>query len=101
MNYLQHFEDGWNFQLIAIIALFWFGLVPILTCIIAARVFEERERGDVTGKSVFWGLITGICLSVLSVVVTLALGGLWVAVAAPPVAALVGVLAIRYYYKTR
>ncbi len=101
MNYTQHFSDGWNFQLIAIIALVWFGLVPILTCLIAARVFEERERGDVTDKSVFYGLVTGICLSVMSVVATLALGGLWVAVAAPPVAALVGVIAIRAYYKTR
>lgn len=99
MNFTQHFSGGWNIDAIILIALLWFVLVPVLTCIIAARVFEERERGDVTGKSVFYGLITGLSLGFLSAVVMIAIGGLWVALASPPVAAVIGVVAIRAYYK--
>lgn len=101
MNFLQHYSDGWNVEAIVLLGILWFGLVPVVACVVAARVFEERERGDVTGRSVFYGLITGICLSVLAAIVTIMLGGLWAAVAAPPVAAIIGVLSILAYYKVR
>ena len=102
MNFLQHYSDGWNINAIVIIAwiaMLWFVAVPAVACVIAARIFEERNRGEVTGKSVYYGLLTGVSLGLIVAFAFWAFAGVWTAVVAPPVAATVGVVAIRAYFK--
>ena len=71
VRFTQHFEDGWNYQTIVLLALLWFGLSPVLSCVIAARVFEERTRGETTGRSALYGLATGVSMGIISVLITL------------------------------
>ena len=53
MHFVQYFGSGWNIEAIILLAVLWFGLMPTVACLIAVRVFEERERGEVTGRSTF------------------------------------------------
>lgn len=99
MNFLQHYSGGWNIEAIVFFAILWFVAVPAVACVIAARVFEEQARGEVTGKSVFYGLVTGVRLGFLVGLAFLAVGGMWTAAVAPPVAVVIRVLAIRAYYR--
>ena len=101
MNFLQHYSGGWNVEAIALLGVLWFVLVPVVACVVAARVFEERERGETTGRSVFYGLVVGGTLAVLSTLALMAIAGLLGALAAPLVAVVGGVLVIRAYYRAR
>ena len=92
------YYDSWNYDVIIMIVVLWFALIPAVAGTIAASVFGKRGRVAVPGKSVFHGAVISVGLGSLSPVACLLFGTLGAIVATPVIAASKEVFVIRTRY---